>query len=120
LSIRFFLDTHIAKQVAFQLRAKGVDVVRCQDVGMEDAPDIELFEYAIENQMTLITKDDDFLSLHNHWQEINRDHFGIFYCPYRDKSAIGLIVAVCYEYYEIIALGAGTIDDLQNEVIFIR
>ena len=34
MSIKFYTDTHIARQVAIQLRAKGIDVVRCEDVGM--------------------------------------------------------------------------------------
>jgi hypothetical protein len=37
--LKLFLDTHIDKQVALQLRAKGVDVVRCEEVGMAESSD---------------------------------------------------------------------------------
>jgi predicted nuclease of predicted toxin-antitoxin system len=106
MSLTFFSDTHIAKQVAIQLRTAGVNVVRCQDVGLEDATDKKLMEYAISQKYTLLTKDDDFLVLHNQWVTANREHFGIFYCPYRDKKSIGLIVKTCREYHDLINGGA--------------
>jgi hypothetical protein len=34
--IKFYTDTHIAKAVAVQLRQKGVDIVRCEEVGMAE------------------------------------------------------------------------------------
>ena len=119
MSIKFFTDTHIAKQIAVQLRADGIDIVRCQDVGMEDSDDEELFEYAIAHERTMLTKDDDFLALHRQWELVQREHFGIFYCPYRDRPAIGLIVKACREYHNLIEDEVGTHDDIKNEVIYI-
>src|SRR5690606_3889694 len=83
MSLTFFTDTHIAKQVAIQLNALGIDVLRCQDVGLEDASDEELLEYAVAHERAMLSKDDDFLTLHSQWQSAGRQHFGIFYCPYR-------------------------------------
>lgn len=119
MELKFFTDTHIAKQVTVQLKALGIDIVRCQDVSLEDADDIELLQYAIENERAILTKDDDFLALHRQWQSTNRHHFGIFYCPYRDRPAIGLIVKTCWEYYELIASDAGTLDEINNTIFFI-
>ena len=119
MSIKFFTDTHIAKQVAIQLNALGIDVVRCQDVGLEDASDEVLLAYAVEHERAMLTKDDDFLTLHSEYQEDKRDHFGIFYCPYRDRPVIGLIVTTCREYHELVSSGAGTINDIKNDVVFI-
>lgn len=119
MNIRFFADTHIAKQVATQLSSLGVDFVRCQDVGLDDADDEILLAYAVTNARIMLTKDDDFLALHSQYVADGREHFGIFYCPYRDIPAIGLIVTICSEYHELISNNAGTIDDLKNKVIYI-
>lgn len=43
MGIRFYTDTHIAKQVAVQLQAKGIDAIRCEDVGMAEA-DAEYYD----------------------------------------------------------------------------
>jgi hypothetical protein len=119
MSLKFFTDTHIAKQVVIQLNALGIDIVRCQDLGLEDASDNELLEYAVTHERAMLTKDDDFLTMHSNWQSAGKDHFGIFYCPYRDRPAIGLIVNVCKEYHELIESGVGEEDDIKNEVVYI-
>jgi len=119
MSLTFFTDTHIAKQVAIQLNALGIDVLRCQDVGLEDASDEELLEYAVAHERAMLTKDDDFLTLNSQWQSAGRQHFGVFYCPYRDRPTIGLIVTTCQEYHDLIEQGAGEESDIENEVIFI-
>jgi predicted nuclease of predicted toxin-antitoxin system len=118
--LRFYTDSHIAQAVAIQLRARGIDVVRCQDVGLDDASDPEHLAYAINEARALITKDDDFLVLHRSYLDNQQTHFGIFYCPDRNSSAIGRIVKTCAEYFDLIDGGAGTLeDDIQNRVIYI-
>lgn len=119
MSIGFYADTHISKQVAIQLRAKGVEVVRCEEVGLAEADDKVHLEYAIENGLCLLTKDDDFLALHKQVVNQKKVHYGIFFCRKRDTPAIGEIVKACYEYHELISSGAGTNEDLQNEIVFI-
>lgn len=119
MSITFFTDTHIAKQVIIQLQNYGIDIVRCQDVGLEDATDDKLLEYATSHQRAMLTKDDDFLTLHSQWQLDLKEHYGIFYCPYRDRPAIGLIVKTCKEYYDLILYDVGTEDDIKNDVMYI-
>ena len=109
MSLKFFTDTHISKQVAIQLNAMTVDVLRCQDVGLEDASDEELLVYAVTHERAILSKDDDFLTLHSRWRIIEQNHFGIFYCPYRDRSTIGLIVTVCKEYHTL-SSGVGTLE----------
>jgi predicted nuclease of predicted toxin-antitoxin system len=39
--MKLYADTHIPKQVAIQLRQKGVDIVRCEDIGLAEADDNE-------------------------------------------------------------------------------
>ena len=121
MSLRFYTDTHIAKQVAIQLRERGIDVVRCEEVGMADADDDEHLEYAVQHGLTVITKDNDFLRLHAQWMAAGQEHAGIFFSSKRAIPAIGEIVVVCSMYYELIKEGAGTAeDDVHNQTIFIK
>ena len=115
MSIRFYTDTHIPKQVAIQLREKGVDVIRCEDVGLAEADDEEHLEYAAEHGLALITKDFGFRSRHFRWMEESKKHSGIFYCNDRNNSAIGKIVKECLLYVELIDEEAGTLVDIENQ-----
>ncbi len=108
MSLRFYTDTHIPKQVAIQLRNKGIDVIRCEDVQLAEVDDETHLNYAINNQLCIITKDDDFLSLHAKLITTQRSHHGIFFCRKRDNPAIGEIVATCVEYYDLIESEAGS------------
>ena len=111
------MDSHVPEAVAKQLRSYGVNVVRCQDVGFEDATDNEHLEYATQQERTIITKDRDFPSLHNSWIAQGRNHCGIFFCPYRNEPAIGVIVTACLFYYQAIEDEAGTLeDDIYNRL----
>jgi predicted nuclease of predicted toxin-antitoxin system len=113
--LKFYTDTHIDKQVAIQLRQRGVDVVRCEEVGMATADDETHLLYATEHQLTLITKDADFRAKHFEWMSQDRSHHGIFFCAERHTAAIGKIVNACYEFAQLIESGAGTLEDIKNE-----
>jgi len=62
--LRFYTDANIDKQVAIQLRQRGIEVTRCQDVGMDDVSDNEHLIYASEHNLSIISKDADFRVLH--------------------------------------------------------
>jgi predicted nuclease of predicted toxin-antitoxin system len=65
--LKYYTDTHIDKQVAVQLRQKGVDVVRCEEVGMAEADDESHLAYAAQNGLALVTKDAGFRVRHFNW-----------------------------------------------------
>jgi hypothetical protein len=120
--LKFYTDSHIAKAVAEQLRAKGVDVVRCEEVGMARAKDHEHLSYATREGRAMVTQDKDFLRLNAEWQAAHKPHAGIMYClPHlKGPKGIGPIVKTCFDYYELIAGGAGTIDtDIANQLIYV-
>ncbi len=112
--LKFYTDTHIDKQVAVQLRARGIDAVRCEDVGLAEADDQTHLEYAARNNLALITKDAGFRSRHFQWLSQGKDHHGIFFCADRRTAAIGTIVTTCYAYAQLVEEGAGTLDDIKN------
>jgi len=113
--LKFYTDTHIDKQVAIQLRQKGVDVIRCEDVGLAEADDETHLRYAAEHQIALITKDAGFRLRHFNWIGQGRTHYGIFFCSNRQAASIGQIVNICAAYAELLEQGAGTLADVQNE-----
>jgi ribosomal protein L27 len=120
MSLKFYLDTHVDKQVAIQLRQRGVEVARCEEVGMAEADDEDHLIYAAEHGFALLTKDAGFRARHFRWLVEGKRHGGIFFCPDRHISAIGKIVTQCYAYFQLIDSGAGTVQDIENEFFEIR
>jgi hypothetical protein len=117
------MDTHITNAIAVQLRVNGVDVVRCEEVGMATASDPEHLEYATQLGRVVISHDQDFLRLHKEWQLQGKKHAGILYClpSLQGKPGIGRIVKECLDLHMMILGGAGTIeDDVANRIYFVR
>ena len=116
--IKFYTDSHIAKTIVAQLRQRNVDVLRCQDVGMDDADDVEHLEYATSQGRTVLTSDADFLALDEQWQSSGRPHTGIIYVRPERKDAIGTIVAHLVFLHEAVVAGAADLaTDIYNRVI---
>lgn len=120
-SIRYYTDSHVPKQVATQLRNRGVDVLRCQDIGLEDATDVVHLERATADMRTVISGDEDFLRLNAEWNDAERFHAGIVYFRRELQGNIGLIVKQAFFLYEAVEQGAATPeDDVYNRVIFVE
>jgi predicted nuclease of predicted toxin-antitoxin system len=91
--IKFFADVHIAKEAVHQLQRKGVDVMHCGDVGMADADDLDLLQYATDNMLIMVTCDEDFERYHAEWQAANKAHTGIVYFRMKDQcQSISVVV----------------------------
>lgn len=75
--VRFYTDTHIDKAITTQARLRRINIVRYQDVSMDDANDSEHLEFATRESRTLINADEDFLRLHAEYQLAGRPHAGI-------------------------------------------
>lgn len=105
-----------------QLRQRGVDIIRCEDVGLGDADDLTHLEYAAGEGRVVITRDADFTRHHATWQSENRRHAGIMFCTseIQGEIAIGRIVREVVMYYELIEGGAGSVeDDIANRLMFV-
>ena len=121
-AIKFYTDTHIAKAVAVQLRNRGIDVIRCEEVGLAKADDENHLEYAASERRVVITNDEDFLILHAEWSNKGKLHAGIMFCQahLQGDGAIGVIVKACINYHSLIAQGVGTVeDDINNQIIYL-
>ncbi len=56
-------DEHIPKTVVQRLDSYGIEVLHVEDIGMKGASDPELIKYALENDYSILTRDDDFRKL---------------------------------------------------------
>lgn len=117
--IRFYTDTHIDKAVAIQLRNKGVDVIRCEEVGLAAATDFEHIDYATSQNRSIVTNDQGFTGHHRAWLEAGRSHTGIFLIT-KDKDNIGMVINHLYFWHEAIGIGAADLEtDVFNQIVFI-
>lgn len=119
--IRFYMDTHVPKQVAVQLQLRGIEVVRCQELGLENASDTEHLQYATEQLRTVITYDRDFLRLDAEWRTAEMFHAGIYYVRPEYQGDVGTVVKELVFLAEAITAGAATLEnDVYNQIIRIR
>jgi hypothetical protein len=117
MPIKFYTDTHIAKAIAVQSRERGVDIIRCEDVNMASATDVQHLEYATAEGRTMISADEDFPKLHAEWQASGKDHAGIIYVKPERKDLIGAIVEYLDFLHQAIE-GAANIDEVYNQLIY--
>jgi predicted nuclease of predicted toxin-antitoxin system len=120
--LKFYTDTHVDKQVAIQLRQKGVDIVRCQDVGLADADDETHLTYAAQEGRVLVTFDKGFRDRAFHWLAAGKSHSGVFVCKHdlQSEAGIGKIVTTCQFYHEAVEGNAASLDDFRNQVFDIE
>jgi hypothetical protein len=120
--IKFYTDTHVARAVATQLRARGVDIVRCEEVGLAVATDPHHLEYATSQGRVLVSQDDDFTMYHAQWQQIGQMHSGIMLIPkhLRGEGQISFVVKELLVYHALITAGVGSVqDDIANQLLYL-
>jgi len=61
--VRFLVDAQLPSALARMLSARGHVAEHVTDIGPADAPDRELWHYALEHQAVLVTKDEDFSNM---------------------------------------------------------
>lgn len=119
--LKFYFDTHIAKAVAVQLRSRGVEVVRCEEVGLAEADDVEHLEYATAHGLTVVTHDLDFPNIHAEWSYQGLRHTGIVKFSRQLHGNVGKLVTELFNWYSLIEEGAGTVEeDVYNKLIEIE
>lgn len=58
--MRFLVDAQLPPALARLLREHGHEAEHVTDIGPGDAPDQDLWRYALEHASVIITKDEDF------------------------------------------------------------
>lgn len=118
-ALRLITDTHIAKAIAVQLRNKGIDVVRLEELDAlpTNAADSAILKWATDNQRAVLSLDRDFRKLHSQWLAENKQHNGIFSGSHelQGEKGIGTIVNFMTDY-------AQYVDDMtliENDLIYV-
>ncbi|MBL8120321.1 MAG: DUF5615 family PIN-like protein [Anaerolineae bacterium] len=120
--LRYYMDTHIPKVVAFELRRRGIDVVRCEEIGLAEAADETHLQTAVEQERTLVSRDTDFVRLHADWLQLKRQHYGILFLKdyLQGSDRIGSIVRILVEYHQLVKDGAASVEmDFVNQLYFV-
>ena len=61
--MRFLVDAQLPPALARFLSDAGHQAEHVYDIGMDAASDRAIWDYALQNKATIITKDEDFISL---------------------------------------------------------
>lgn len=121
MPLKFYFDTHIAKQIAVQLRQHGVEVIRCEEVGMAEASDEEHLIYATQHGCAMVSIDKHFPAWHRYWMENGLSHAGIFAVHRSLQGSIGRVVTLLFEYTEMVEQEAASLEeDISNQLTYIR
>lgn len=61
--MRFLVDAQLPPALARLLTERGHLAEHVNDIGPGDAPDRDLWRYALENESVIVTKDEDFANM---------------------------------------------------------
>ena len=116
------VDENIAAAVIDQLAEKDVDIRRVSHVLPEGTLDPDVLAYAHENGYALLTHDEQIIGLIATRHREGIGHAGVFIAGHHLQGGrgIGTIVTCILDFHELIAGGAGTVqDDVYNQSIYI-
>lgn len=116
-------DENIGKNIVEQLRAKGVQVDRVEDVLGKGTLDPTILEYAHENGYALLTYDESILQHITDRFAENKNHHGVFIVSHhlQGDAGIGRIVTEVEFYDQSIKGDAASVEnDVYNKIIRIK
>ncbi len=79
MSLRLYMDHHVASAISLGLQYRGIDVLTAEQDQTADWDDEPLLQRATELGRIAFTQDDDFLAIGHRWQRAGRDIAGIVY-----------------------------------------
>lgn len=110
--MKFFTDVQAPKQIAPQLRSRGIDTIHASEVGLDNEADEVLLNYAVSNKRTMISCDRDFSELHYNYIAAAVKHYGII----QFKMSVNCnISAIVNEVLDIVALVESD-DEMHNQL----
>jgi predicted nuclease of predicted toxin-antitoxin system len=75
--VALYFDHNVDKEVAIQLRRRGVDVLRLQEDGRERARDVDVVTRATELSRVVVTHDADFIGIAGRYQRSGQGFSGV-------------------------------------------
>ncbi len=119
MPIKFYTDAHIETAITVQLRIRGVDIIRCQDVGLTNGSDEMHLEYAISQNRSIVTKDRDFVAFHVQYLQVGKFHAGIFVIS-RNQVSIGAVVTELEAWHQLTQDDENILkNDVYNQLYFV-
>ncbi len=88
MTIRYYMDEQVPRQITIGLLLRNVDVLTVQEDGRAGLDDPDVLVRAIELQRVLFTRDDDFLAIANDYFQAGKDFTGIIYA-HQQLASIG-------------------------------
>ncbi len=58
--MKLIVDAQLPPSLALTLRQAGHDAVAVREIGLRNAKDSEIWQYALQNRAAILTKDEDF------------------------------------------------------------
>ena len=58
--MKFIVDAQLPPSLAAALRQAGCDAVAVREIGLREAKDAAIWQYALQNDAAILTKDEDF------------------------------------------------------------
>lgn len=77
MTVRLYMDVHVPLAITEQLRLRGVDVLRTQENGSDEADDDVVLERARELERLVFTHDIRFRAMAEQWQRDGREFSGL-------------------------------------------
>jgi hypothetical protein len=77
MTIRFYMDENVPRQITTGLRLRGIDTLTVQDDGLTGAADPQVLARATELQRVIFTRDDDFLVIAHQCQQDSTPFYGV-------------------------------------------
>lgn len=113
MSLGFYMDENVPRQITAGLRLRGIDVVTVQEEQRRGQSDPEVLARATELKRVLFSQDDDLLALAKKRQQSGTFFPGIVYVRPQTIS-----VGDCVRDLELIAK-VSTAEDCQNRVQYL-
>jgi uncharacterized protein with PIN domain len=115
VTIRLYIDEDaMDRDLLRALRARGVDVVAANEVGMVHRPDEEHLAYAASEGRVIYTFNvGDFCRLHGEWMAAGQDHAGIIVARQQSYSVGEQMRRV------LNLMAARSADDMRNRLEFL-
>ena len=95
--LKGYADEHVILALVEALRRRGMDVVRVQDRGREEADDAGLLDEALADERVVMTNDTDFLRLAAERAATQQEFAPVFFWPQQQRSIGQLVRSIIRE-----------------------
>jgi hypothetical protein len=95
--LKGYADEHVVFGLVQALRQRGMDVVRAQERGREQADDADLLNEALIDERVMLTNDTDFLALAGERAARQERFAPIFFWPQQRRSIGQLVQSIIRE-----------------------